>query len=480
MDLLKAYLEEQNNQTIQKQQFDTPLGSGLEILEKNYGDYVVLGSAQSYSNKGLTVQQKMRAMNLKLLFSMSPSANQSAEKVVTCVLSDGYSLRPKGNKKYDEKKMIEIYESLEEMKLINVMKNMQWSRMIWGDSWVYKVKGTGKYKDKIVDLVPLNNLGAYMDVDKDLYYNTGVLKINKYRYEIPFLEGSMSGHKIKVVEYAPEDIMRWSRTTSYNPLYGTAPLEEDQATLILGLKVLNHNLRFFGNSARPPIVVKMGKDSDYNKALEYKKVLDSKYKGSNNAWETMVTWGDTDIQEIKMPDSTQFYDMLTYVRIQVCGLIGVPPQEIGISDKSGLNNSETAHKDFIKTVVNEQKRELGELLTYQLLRKGMGIDDFEIYLPPMDAISEKQRADTNRVMIESGQMTINESRESLGKEIINESWAKTLLYGNTKGPKQLVPIDDVLDNTPQTGGSSAQDRRSNSGRPDLEGRINDTNATMNV
>jgi HK97 family phage portal protein len=480
MGLVQKYLNQP--QTVQAQ---NNFESGFDTIEKQY---VVLGSAQTQPQVGnITVRQRLRSQYLRGLFSMSPSANQGAEKIVSCIMSGGWVIRPKDkNKKHNEKKIIDVTKQLDSMGLTATLQHMAWAYYTFGDAFVYTPTGKGAKSKTAVDLVPLDNMGVSIQIQKDLFETSGVLKIKDYTYEVLPLEGNQSSYTHKVVHYAPEEIVRWQRKTAYNLLYGTAPLEEDQATLILGLKVLNHNLRFFANSARPPLIISLGAGADMSKAMEYKKMLDSRYKGSNNVWETMVTWGDTQFKELTMPDTTAFMDMLTYVRIQVCGLLGVPPQEIGVVDKSGLNTAETSHKDFIKTVVNAKKREIGELLTIELLEKRMGIDDMEIYLPPMDAITEKQRAETNRILIESGQMTVNESRETLGKDIINEDWAKVLVYGNLKGVKGITPFSEFEEHDPFTIPTHSNGRdgidnnaEQQSGRPDLEGRINTTDDSIN-
>jgi HK97 family phage portal protein len=486
MDLVKHYIQTQ----IQQKQSSGDIGIDY-LINKQY-DFVNLGSLGSIgvtNTNQFVIQQRLRAQYLKMLFAMSPSANQAGEKIVSCVMSNGWTVRPVNkNKKHDTNRRLELINTFREMDLTSIMKFMLWARMTYGDTFIYTPFGNGKKKDIAVKLHPLDNIGMAFKLNSQKYWDTGVIDIDNYIYEIVPLEGSISSSNTtrKVIEYDPKNIIRWTRKTHYNPVYGTANLEEDQATLMLGLRVLGHNLRFFQNSAKPPVVFDLGENMTYDRAMEFKKTIDSRYKGAPNQWETMVIWGGAKITELKLPDSTQFMDMLTYVRIQVCGLLSVPPNEIGVVDRTGLNTSETAHKDFIKTNINATKLELGQHLTYELLNKRMGIDDFEIYLPPMDSMTEKQRAETNRVMIESGQMTIDEARETIVKDIINEPWAQMLLYGNTKGPKTLLSMDSVInqpvDQTSRDNGKNGintTDNPKQSGRTRTDGRINTNDDSIN-
>jgi HK97 family phage portal protein len=480
MSLLKQYLA---GSTVSEKVND----GGLAILEKSYYELGSVTSVGVSEKENILVQQKVRAQYLKMLFSMSPSANQAAEKIVTCIMSDGWLIRPKDKtKKEDKKKILSIKEECEDLYIDDVIKTMVWSYLMYGDVAVYTPKGSGEYKDKARALIVLDNQFLSIEIDRKLYEETGVPIINGYKYEVSPIDGTVNSIKRKIVEYKTDEIIRWSRATAFNRVIGTAPLEEDQATLTLGIKVLNHNLRFFLNNTKPPLVISLGEGTNVNSAMEYKKVLDSRYKGSNNAFETLVTWGNTEVKELSLPDTTAFYDMLTYVRIQVCGLMGVPPNEIGVTDKSGLNTSETAHKDFIKTNINARKLELGKLLTRELLNKKMGHDDYEFWFPPMDAINEKQRAETNTVMLESGQITPDEARELLGYDTTNEEWTKLLYFGNMKGIKGLVPFDKGVkkdfnaapakDNG-RTGKNSKAPKK-NSGR--VDGKTKEPNSGMNA
>lgn len=494
MNLIEKYQAiHQPKQTVNNSFSD--IGFEIGKYQNDTASSVQLGSAQSYAVGKITVQQSIRAKYLKMLFSMCPAANQAAEKIVSCVLHNGWYIRPKtSNKKHNEKRIEDITEDLERMKLTDMLKKMLWSYLMYGDSFVYTPKGSGKYKDIARDLVALDNLFVFIDVNKDKYEKYGVVSKDKYKYEIYPIEGSITSATKKIVEYTPDEIITWSRATSYNPVFGTAPLEEDQATLTLGIRILNHNLRFFSNSAKPPLVINLAQGTDLNRAMEYKKVLDEKYKGANNMWETMVTWNDTKVQELTLPDTTAFFDFLTYVRIQVCGLLNVPPSELGITDKSGLNNAETAHKDFIKTNINAKKKELSRLITRELLQERMGIDDYYLYIPDMDSLSDKQRVETNRVAIESGQMTINEARESMTQDLINDKWAKQFYYGNMKGAIKITPLDnDILKNSsdmsslePKESKGNGRDGMSNGGmkpkdggRGDLDGRDKEPNNSIN-
>jgi hypothetical protein len=157
-------------------------------------------------------------------------------------------------------------------------------------------------------------------------------------------------------------------------------------------------------------------------------------------------------------------------------------------DKSGLNTAETAHKDVIKTNINARKLELGKLLTRELLNKKMGYDEYEIWFPPMDAINEKQRAETNKLMLESGQITPDEARELLGYDTTNAEWTKLLYYGNMGGIKGLARFDEVLKDdfnavpAQDNGRSGKQEQppKKDGGRPDLAGRDKEPNSGMNA
>jgi HK97 family phage portal protein len=426
----------------------------------------------------------------RYLYQNTPSAPQCVSKIRDSILANGWKVVPLTPKtKVSEKKRAQLEWTLLQMGLNDILSFMINTFHIYGDSFIYAPRGSGSKSNIAVELHELENQALEVKIDKEARDNSGIIKPAGYRYRLNRMKAEYRPMTNRCIMYDTDDVIHFKRSNLVNQVYGESYLEDERATLTLGIRILNHNLNFFSNSAKPPMVIRLSDEAGRKEAQAFKRYLEKYYKGANKAWETMVTYGGTDITELSLPDTTAFFDMLTYVRIQVCGLYSVPPSEVGVTDKSGLNNTETLHKDFIKTNVNAKKKALGDFLTLELLYKRMGIDNMRILLPAMDSMSEKQRSETNAIRLFNGQATINDLNKEAGKEKLDKPYADELLIGNPKAIKGVYLLDDFLnDVTPidaigGTGGSNPQDKPevkpNSSGRGDLDGRDKEPKSSIN-
>lgn len=413
----------------------------------------------------------------KFLHKNVPSAAQCVNKITESVLSNGICVVPsKQTGRLSRKQEMQLEDLIVECDLINVLDRYLKEHLIFGDGYMYPVPG--ETPNSIADIITLDTDKTSIYVDRDILDNSGIYKPTYYKYKIDQPRGGpvVSGGSGKAIYYNSDEIIRWTRPHVYDPVYGSGVLEDEQASLLFGIRILNHNLKFFQNSAKPPLVIELAEDSTKKSALEFKNYIDNFYKGSQNAWETMITYGGTKFTELSLPDQTQFMDFLTYVRIQTCSLFGVPPAEVGVVDKTGLNNAETQHKDFIKTNINKKKRILEQLLNYEIVRKRLKITDFQFHLPSMDAVNEKQRVELNALGLASGQYTFNEVRQKNNLSHIPQKWADELYVGDPKGIKGYASLEDVVESDMILGDASSNANPNlASGRPDLDGRDREPN-----
>ena len=411
-----------------------------------------------------------------------PSAAPCSNKIKDSVLSDGICIIPKDEKKVRKSKsqFIRLEVAKQEFRLEDKTELFVENYLTFGDGYLYPV--FDKSKETLMDIVTLDTQKIIIHVDKDSLLKYGVYIPVLYEYRITPPRGGNSNSAIGTdggsVFYTPDELIRWKRPNIYDPVYGLGVLEEEQASLLFGIRVLNHNLKFFSNNGKPPLLLHLGEDITREKALEFKEYHSSNYKGANKAWDTMVTYGSVKAQELTLPDQTSFMDFLTYVRVQTCALYGVAPSEVGVVDKSGLNTAETSHKDFIKTNINRKKKQAGDILNYFLVNKMMKITDYQYNLPGMDTINEKQRVETNAIGLKTGQMTFNEMRKASKREPIKASWADEFVIGDPAKVGGYAYIDDVLENSKNNLLSQGGEEGGNpsSGRPDMDGRSQEPNA----
>lgn len=479
MNLINLYVQKKN-QDILNTQAMTPVTWEDSSIAKSVSG-VASNSKQRLSS--LEITPKSRYELLAFLMNNTPSAAQCVTKICESVLSDGLHIVPakKGNRLNKNQKK-ELEEKFKQWNIVALLEAFIRQHQTFGDAWLYPVPSLDG--STVADLVVLDAGRVTIRVDKALLEESGIYKPVLVDYKLRNSGVSNASSAEGIVEYEIDKLIRMRRPNVNHAVYGLAPLEEEQATLLLGVRILNHNLRFFQNLGKPPLIIKLNENTNKKQAEEYKEYFEQNYKGPNKVWETMISYGGTEFQELDLPDQTAFMDMLTFVRVQVCGLFGVPPIEVGVADKSGLNSTETQHKDFIKTNINRKKLQIQQLLNEQLLPR-MGITDWQIYVPPMDAVSEKQRIELNALALASGQMTINEARKTNTYQLIEEEWADELLVGDPKGVKGFHLMDDMMDGTVAAeesadGKTSDADPNKAGGRADLEGRAKEPNESANA
>lgn len=465
MSLLLQYLtRSQSKQALNSSDFNDP-------IEK------VLSPSEADSEKKITdaILPTQRSDMLNFLAKYVPSASQCITKIISSVLSDGIEIVPTANGKKSKKQRAILLQKIIDWDMENVVARYLRDYLTYGDGYLYPVPNQDE--SDIVEVQVPDPSKMTIRVDKELLEETGIYVPRIYQFRVKSGRGASNSSEDNIYFQANE-LIRWERPGVSERAYGLAPLEEDTATTMFGIRVLNHNLRFFQNNGKPSLIFNLAEGTTREKAIAFKRFVDEHYKGPNKAWESMVSYGGMKVQELQLPDQTSFFDFLTYARIQVCGLFEVPPFEVGVVDKSGLNNVETQHKDFIKTNINEKKKKLASILNRYLLPR-MGITDWELYFPPMDAVNEKQRIELNALALSSSQITLNEARKRNNLSALEADYADDILIGDPKGLKGFSLLSKTILLTPELGAGTEPDSGNNSGRGDLDGRDREPDQSMN-
>jgi len=417
---------------------------------------------------------------LHFLYTNAPGAPHCINKIAASVYSSGFDYRPKFvGKKMDKGEIRAISEFIDTVDLETVGETALRNHMGYGDDYMaiaYKRRNGSNSREtyingKKVSITSVSDCWNLMPeytevwVDKNLLQKAGRYKAAQYRYSLRTQNANS-----EVIWYDPEDVIHWKRPSVTDPVYGSAVLQDGSTEINLGLRVLNHNLRFFSNSGKPPLMIHLDKDINREKAEEFARYYKAHYEGANNAWKTFIGYGGTRVDELTLPDSTAFKDMLDYVLRQVCALFGVPLSVIGITDNSNRSNSETSLKDYIRNTVNNYKRKQSNIFNVQLFQKRMDIKTIDVVLPPAPEVSTKQLVEEATKGIRESLYSINEGRELRGLEKINESWADELLFGTARS---IYKLDEVLDDGEKSpAGQSGGDSGGTSDRADddnLEG-----------
>ena len=122
---------------------------------------------------------------------------------------------------------------------------------------------------------------------------------------------------------------------------------------------------------------------------------------------------------------------------------GVPGRLIGLTEKGGLGGAGegTAQQEIFKYHVIEPKQtRLEYRINNFLIKRGFGIDDWELRFKEIDVTDEAKVAEIVNKLVRLGVITINEARRSMNQKPLKHPGAEIPFINTSSGPLSL----DVL------------------------------------
>jgi len=236
---------------------------------------------------------------------------------------------------------------------------------------------------------------------------------------------------------------------TFNPLdifFGMSPLEAAMMSLDQNNRANQWNLSLLQNSAVPSGVLQVLK-SDANpdgsvseeQFNRIKSELDSGYAGSSKAGRPMVLEGGMEWKQISMsPKDMEFLNNKNITSIDICQAFGVPPEMVGLGQKT-FNNYKEARKSFyqetVLPIMDTIETELNAWLLPMFDKTGnlyICYDKDDIEALQIDRESKFTMANG------ANYLTQNEKREAVGYERM-DGW-DVFLIGN-----QLLEVPDTTE-----------------------------------
>jgi HK97 family phage portal protein len=174
-----------------------------------------------------------------------------------------------------------------------------------------------------------------------------VLKANQVTREWPVDFVTMQGNLLHVKSFNPNDL--W---------FGLSPLEAAMISLSQNNQIQRWNLSMLQNNATPSGVLKVkSSDSNPNGSLTEEQFtrlqgeMNEKYMGARNAGRPMLLEGNLEWQSISLsPKDMDFIKNKEVTAIDICQVFGVPPEMLGLGQKT-FNNYEQARLAFYEETV---------------------------------------------------------------------------------------------------------------------------------
>lgn len=273
-----------------------------------------------------------------------------------------------------------------------------------------------------------------------------VLKINGITKQWDVDPFTMRGNIMHMKSFNPKDI--W---------FGMSPLEAAMMSLDQNNQSSKWNLAVLQNSAVPSGVLQV-KTTDANQEgtlseeqfARLKSELDGSYSGYANAGRPMLLEGNLEWKQISLsPKDMEFIQNKNITAIDICQAFGVPPEMLGLGQKT-FNNYKEARKSFyeetVLPIMDAIQHDLNAWLV-PMFDKNSGIqlrydkDDIEAL--------QVNRAEKFTTANGANYLTQNEKREFVGYEA-REGW-DVFLIGNQllESPTSDVPSEETQSGAPK-------------------------------
>ena len=239
--------------------------------------------------------------------------------------------------------------------------------------------------------------------------------------------------------FTREEVGQSKTFNPFSDINGLSSLAAARIEVMTDVEAARWNLNYFRNNAVPPgfIVVDKGTRSDVVDRMEEK--LKKNHQGTSKSHRIGILEGGAQFKPSGVShDDMQFLEQRKYSREQILGCFHVPPAIVGVHEYSNYSNLEGQLKAFWNLTMIPKLQKMERALTRILCRPYDKSLRLRFDMTGVWAVVESQKdmAEVDRTLIQSGVMTINERRADRGLEPVpwgDKSYIQI----------QYVPIDEA-------------------------------------
>ena len=239
---------------------------------------------------------------------------------------------------------------------------------------------------------------------------------------VTIVPGEESIREIKMNVNGQEVVLPYERTLHAkffhptNDYFGLTPLQVARRTTDINNSTTDWNGALVQNYGAPSGIITTPEQVQLNEPERRRisRVIRRLFGGGRNAGKTHLLEGGLQYQQIGLsPKDMDFIDSQKMTREEICAIFGVPPQMVGIQDKSTYNNYSEARQSFYQDTVLPTLDKIVSVINHKLAplysdRTVVGYDRSEIEALQEDANELWKRVNENHAL------TINEKRVRIG------------------------------------------------------------------
>ncbi len=285
-----------------------------------------------------------------------------------------------------------------------ILRKIEWSRLIWGETFIWPVQNTFNY---FSDLWWLNNLGV------SVVQGAGYIKAFNY---IP-VEGG------KPEMFQPSQICFMKTDNPFSDLRGLSPMEAVLLDVGVDKDVARTLKAWYTNDARPGMLLIPENDLLPEAAQEFTDYWKSNFKGSENAGRMgLLPRNIKEIKEMNRAPNIDDVEIREAVRRDICAGFGVPLSIAGAWDDANYQSAPEQRKSLYEDTIIPECEDIATEINNKLLPffddSGNVRFEFDVskILALMEDAEKKEALLSQRLT--SGGLMLNEYRLEIGKEPI--------------------------------------------------------------
>lgn len=278
-----------------------------------------------------------------------------------------------------------------------------------------------------------------------------------------------------VAEFTADEMYYEMMNPRTNTPYGLSPLE----SLILGVstalksEVFNLHLLTEGNIPEGLFgVPESWKPKDIK---EFQELWDASLAGDTRATSRLRFAPDGKYTPTKKPEDMRYKELQEWLMQKTCMMFEIQPQELGFTDTVNKATGEVQQDIGLSTGLKPLANFFAEIFT-DVIQTDMGYENLKFEFKGLDVRDEKRIAETNEILIRSGQRTIDELRTDEGMKPLGVD--KPFVLGNptfidNESTERRNAAADALISMGQSGNDPNEDEPTDEGNKKNGGDDND-------
>lgn len=215
-----------------------------------------------------------------------------------------------------------------------------------------------------------------------------------------------------------------------NTPYGLAPLE----TLILGvstaLKSDVYNMHMLTEGNIPEGLFSVPDTWQPNQIKEFQQMWDAAMEGNTLETSKLRFVPQGSYQPTKKPEDMRFKELQEWLMQKTCMLFEIAPEQLGFTKTVNRATAETQQNENENVGLAPLARFFEEIFT-DIIQVDMGYPDLKFRYTGLDHRDEKATAETNQILIQSGQRTPDEVRAQDGLAPLGGGASKLMITSGT-------------------------------------------------